>query len=166
MSAKKPAAKAKQKISNYANTASATKRKPSAETKKPSAEAKKPSAEAKELTRHMDARSNKEDRRQDDRRHKDASVEVQRRSDERRVKVNRRRQIDPTTCERDYSPREIEFMSAMDNYKRRSGRMFPTCSEILEVIEALGYEKRAELPTIALPAVAVTVSTVTAEQAV
>ena len=33
---------------------------------------------------------------------------------ERRKKVQRRRQIDPTTCERDYSMNEIEFMSAMD----------------------------------------------------
>ena len=33
-------------------------------------------------------------------------------------------------------------MSAMDEYKRRSGRMFPTCSEVLEVIKSLGYEKR------------------------
>lgn len=30
-------------------------------------------------------------------------------------------------------------MSALDNYKRSSGRMFPTCSEILEVIRELGY---------------------------
>jgi hypothetical protein len=60
---------------------------------------------------------------------------------ERREKVNRRRQIDPTTCERDYSPEEVEFMHAMDAYKRSSGRMFPTCSEVLEVIRSLGYEK-------------------------
>jgi hypothetical protein len=33
-------------------------------------------------------------------------------------------------------------MSAMDGYKRRSGRMFPTCSEVLEVLKSLGYEKR------------------------
>ena len=98
----------------------------------------------------MDARSNK-DRRQNDRRQKDVPVEVERRSTERRVKVNRRRQIDPTTCERDYSPEEVEFMSALDDYKRRSGRMFPTCSEILEVLKALGYEKRAELPAASLP---------------
>ena len=98
----------------------------------------------------MDARSNK-DRRQNDRRQKDVPVEVNHRSTERRVKVNRRRQIDPTTCERDYSPEEVEFMSALDDYKRRSGRMFPTCSEILEVIRALGYEKRAEMPTVAQP---------------
>lgn len=58
---------------------------------------------------------------------------------ERRSKVARRRQIDPTTCERDYSGEEIEFMHAMDAYKRASGRMFPTCSEILEVIRNLGY---------------------------
>jgi hypothetical protein len=58
---------------------------------------------------------------------------------ERRAKVQRRRQIDPTTCERDYSVQEVEFMNAMDEYKRTSGRMFPTCSEVLEVIRSLGY---------------------------
>lgn len=56
-----------------------------------------------------------------------------------RRKVQRRRLIDPTTCERDYTNDEIEFMQAMDDYKRRSGRMFPTCSEILEVLRGLGY---------------------------
>jgi hypothetical protein len=60
---------------------------------------------------------------------------------ERRKKVQRRRQIDPTTCERDYSVEEVEFMNAMDEYKRTSGRMFPTCSEVLEVIRDLGYVK-------------------------
>lgn len=56
----------------------------------------------------------------------------------------RRRQIDPTTCERDYNDPEIEFMQAMDDYKHQSGRMFPTCSEILEVIMKLGYRQVAE----------------------
>ncbi len=60
---------------------------------------------------------------------------------ERREKVQRRRQIDPTTCERDYSDEEVEFMNALDEYKRTSGRMFPTCSEVLEVIRGLGYAK-------------------------
>lgn len=60
---------------------------------------------------------------------------------ERRTKVQRRRQIDPTTCERDYSEEEVGFMNAMDEYKRKSGRMFPTCSEVLEVIRGLGYVK-------------------------
>ena len=59
-----------------------------------------------------------------------------------RRKKQRRRQIDPTTCERDYSGDELEFMRAMDDYKRRNGRMFPTCSEILEVVRAIGYSKQ------------------------
>jgi len=58
-----------------------------------------------------------------------------------RRKKQRRRHIDPTTCERDYSNPEIEFMRAMDDYKRDAGRMFPTCSEVLEVIRSLGYYK-------------------------
>ena len=52
---------------------------------------------------------------------------------------SRRRQIDPTTCERDYQPEELEFMRALEQYKRTSGRMFPTCSEVLEVVRSLGY---------------------------
>lgn len=57
-------------------------------------------------------------------------------------KNRRRRQIDPTTCERDYTNDEIEFMNALNEYKRSSGRMFPTCSEILEVIRSLGYVRQ------------------------
>ena len=53
----------------------------------------------------------------------------------------RRRFVDPTTCERDYKQAELEFMRAMQEYKRRSGRMFPTWSEVLEVLKSLGYEK-------------------------
>lgn len=61
-----------------------------------------------------------------------------------RRKGERRRQIDPTTCERDYSGNEVEFMRAMDDYKRRSGRPFPTWSEVLEVLISLGYRQVAE----------------------
>jgi len=60
-----------------------------------------------------------------------------------RRKVERRRHIDPTTCERDYNDDEVEFMTAMDDYKRRSGRQFPTWSEVLEVMRSLGYRKVA-----------------------
>ncbi|MCH8827998.1 MAG: hypothetical protein IID45_00310 [Planctomycetes bacterium] len=67
----------------------------------------------------------------------------ERRSSGRR-KVERRRQIDPTTCERDYSDDEIEFMREMDDYKRKSGRQFPTWSEVLEVVRSLGYRQVAE----------------------
>jgi hypothetical protein len=53
----------------------------------------------------------------------------------------RRRNIDPATCERDYSAAEMDFMKAMQEYKRTSGRMFPTWSEVLEVVHGLGYRK-------------------------
>ena len=101
MSAKKPAAKAKEKTSKNADTAIK----------------RKPSAEAKEPTPVMDARSN-QDRRQNDRRQHEVPVEVEHRVSERRVKASRRRQIDPTTCERDYSPEEVAFMT-------RLGRLQP-----------------------------------------
>jgi hypothetical protein len=68
-----------------------------------------------------------------------------------RQKVKRRRQIDPTTCEREYSGPEIEFMHAMDEYKRSSGRMFPTNSEILEVLLKMGYRKIANAQEIYTP---------------
>lgn len=78
-----------------------------------------------------------------DRRRSGADAEFK--GPERRVsgrrKVERRRLIDPTTCERDYSLDEVEFMKAMDEYKRKSGRMFPTWSEVLEVVRGLGYAK-------------------------
>ena len=97
--------------------------------------------QTQELQVAVDRRS--QDRRNaKDRRKQNAPVAVERRMTERR-KVQRRRQIDPTTCERDYSAEEIEFMQAMDAYKRASGRMFPTCSEILEVLRSLGYQRSA-----------------------
>jgi hypothetical protein len=39
-----------------------------------------------------------------------------------------------------------EFELAMANYKERSGRLFPTCSELLEVLRELGYAKRIWRP--------------------
>lgn len=58
-----------------------------------------------------------------------------------RKSSKRRRFVDPTTCERDYNAAEMEFMLAMNAYKQSSGRMFPTWSEVLEVLLSLGYEK-------------------------
>jgi hypothetical protein len=53
----------------------------------------------------------------------------------------RRRFVDPATCERDYSDAEREFLRAIEEYKRSSGRLFPTWSEVLEVVRSLGYAK-------------------------
>jgi hypothetical protein len=107
----------------------------------------------------IDRRESKERRSDGDRRTQGVPVVAERRTLERRVKVNRRRQIDPTTCERDYTSDEIEFMGAMDEYKRRNGRMFPTCSEVLEVVKSLGYQKcgnseMAALTPVGLPVAA------------
>jgi len=85
------------------------------------------------------------DRRGIERRKRQIPVAIERRSGkDRRDQGERRRQIDPTTCERDYNNEEIEFMKAMDQYKRENRRPFPTWSEVLEVLRALGYRKVAE----------------------
>jgi hypothetical protein len=85
------------------------------------------------------------DRRSLDRRKRSQPVAEDRRTGrDRRHQGERRRQIDPTTCERDYSDEEIDFMKAMDQYKRDNRRPFPTWSEVLEVLRSLGYRKVAE----------------------
>ena len=82
----------------------------------------------------------------DERRKRAIPVAVERRSgkDRREELGERRRQVDPTTCEKDYSDEEIDFMKAMDLYKRSNRRPFPTWSEVLEVLRSLGYRKTEE----------------------
>ncbi len=145
-STKKTASTAKKstaKKSSTAKKASPKGRKPS--SRNAASKAKTPKGKAtKATTAKSKTRSTGEEevtldrRRNADRRGKSTSVKPAPNM-ERREKVQRRRQIDPTTCERDYSNEEVEFMNAMDDYKRKSGRMFPTCSEVLEVIRGLGY---------------------------
>jgi hypothetical protein len=92
-----------------------------------------------------------------DRRKRTIPVAVERRSgkDRRQQQMGeRRRQVDPTTCEKDYSDEEITFMKAMDLYKRANRRPFPTWSEVLEVIRSLGYrrvEEATALPGVPIP---------------
>ena len=71
------------------------------------------------------------------------ATELATRAANARQKSGRRRFVDPTTSEREYTSAELEFMLAMKEYKDRSGRMFPTWSEVLEVLRDLGYEKVA-----------------------
>ena len=66
-------------------------------------------------------------------------------SERKRNQVERRRQVDPTTCEKEYNDDEIAFMKAMDQYKRDNRRPFPTWSEVLEVLAALGYRRVADI---------------------
>ena len=101
-------------------------------------------------------RRNSDYRRGGDRRKRSIPVALERRKGkERRQQGERRRQVDPTTCERDYTDEEILFMKAMDQYKRDNRRPFPTWSEVLEVLRALGYRKVAEATS--LPGYASTV---------
>ena len=60
---------------------------------------------------------------------------------ERRTKKERRRRIDPTTFEKEYTEDEIEFMNAMQRFKVQTGKSFPTYGEVLRVASSLGYRK-------------------------
>jgi hypothetical protein len=82
-----------------------------------------------------------------DRRKREIPVALERRAGSVDRRQERRRQVDPTTCEKEYSDDEIIFMKSMDQYKRANRRPFPTWSEVLEVLYALGYRK-TEAPTI------------------
>jgi hypothetical protein len=42
------------------------------------------------------------------------------------------------------SDEQFEFVMAIDQYKRQNARPFPSWTEVLEVIKALGYRKVAE----------------------
>ncbi len=92
-----------------------------------------------------------------ERRKRNIPVALDRRQGDRRQPGERRRQVDPTTCERDYNEEEIVFMKAMDQYKRDNRRPFPTWSEVLEVLRALGYRKVAQAT--ALPGYAASLET-------
>ena len=42
------------------------------------------------------------------------------------------------------SDEQFEFLQAINEYKQKNARPFPTWTEVLEVIKALGYRKVAE----------------------
>ena len=60
---------------------------------------------------------------------------------QRRAKKERRRRIDPTTFEKQYTSDEIEFMTAMQHFKVQTGKPFPTHAEVLDVAYSLGYRR-------------------------
>ncbi len=60
---------------------------------------------------------------------------------ERRQKKERRRRIDPTTFEKQYTDDELEFMNAMQRFKELSGKTFPTHGDVLKVAVMLGYRR-------------------------
>lgn len=58
------------------------------------------------------------------------------------ARPEKRRRVDPTTFEKQYSDDELEFMIAMQRFKTESGKAFPSYSEVLDVAYALGYRQR------------------------
>jgi hypothetical protein len=62
-------------------------------------------------------------------------------SGERRAKKERRRRIDPTTFDKQYSDDEMEFMNAVQRFKEQSGKAFPSYAEVLKVAVELGYRQ-------------------------
>ncbi len=60
---------------------------------------------------------------------------------ERRAKKERRRRIDPTTFEKQYTDEEMEFMNAMQRFKELTGKAFPTHGDVLKVAIMLGYRR-------------------------
>ena len=43
--------------------------------------------------------------------------------------------------EHDLGDDELEFIAALDRFKKANGRPFPTWSEVLQVLRSLGYRK-------------------------
>lgn len=89
--------------------------------------------------------------------------EEQRSEEERRGRVDRRSQVDRRTGldrrrgpgrrrgevrkaaeEGEMTNELLEFVMAIDEYKRANDRPFPSWSEIFEIIQYLGYRKVAE----------------------
>jgi hypothetical protein len=60
---------------------------------------------------------------------------------ERRARKERRKRIDPTTFEKQYTDDELEFMNAMQRFKERTGKAFPTHGEVIRVAVSLGYRR-------------------------
>ena len=70
---------------------------------------------------------------------------------DRRLGLNRRRGPGKRRSEERKSAEEVnmsdeqfDFLMAIEEYKKQNSRPFPTWTEVLEVIKALGYRKVAE----------------------
>lgn len=47
----------------------------------------------------------------------------------------------PSTCDPSYTPDELEWLKAIEDYRRVNARPFPTWTEALGVLRTLGYAK-------------------------
>lgn len=58
-------------------------------------------------------------------------------------KTTSKRKAQPPARPDEMSAEVIEFIQAVDRYKRLNDRKFPNLSEILQIVKELGYEKSA-----------------------
>ena len=70
---------------------------------------------------------------------------------DRRLQLNRHRgpgrrrsDVRKAAEEGQMSDEQFEFLMAIEEYKKKNARPFPTWTEVLEVVTALGYRKVAE----------------------
>ena len=70
---------------------------------------------------------------------------------DRRLGLNRKRGPGKRRCderksaeEGNMSDEQFDFLMAIEEYKKENSRPFPTWTEVLEIIKALGYRKVAE----------------------
>jgi len=64
---------------------------------------------------------------------------------DRRRGPGRRRTDERKSAEEGHmTDEQFEFIMAVDRYKRQNKRPFPTWTEVLEIIKAMGYRKVAE----------------------
>jgi hypothetical protein len=82
----------------------------------------------------------KPERRQGDRRQHEQPVVVDRRAGGDRRQAQRRTPRNINAY--DLGPDELEFIQAIHAHKQKTGRAFPTWSEVLRILRELGYEKR------------------------
>lgn len=64
--------------------------------------------------------------------------------DRRRGPGRRRTEERKSAEEGQMTDEQFDFLMAIDEYKRENSRPFPTWTEVLEVIKALGYRKVAQ----------------------
>ena len=57
------------------------------------------------------------------------------------VRKKRGRSLCPTAEPPDYDAEEVEFIKAIDKFKRENRRPFPAWSEVLAVLRSLGWKK-------------------------
>ena len=91
---------------------------------------------------HLTERRSGEDRRQN-------VVDRRLGLDRRRGRGRRRTDERKSAEEGQMSGEQFEFLMAIDEYKRKNARPFPTWTEVLEVIKALGYRRVAEPQSLA-----------------